>query len=261
MANHYQHKKRFGQNFLNDSGVLQQITSAIYPQLSEYLVEIGPGQGALTELLISEVKELDVIEIDRDLIEQLKEKFAACEQLTIHSSDVLKFDFNCYKGSPAKVRVIGNLPYNISTPLLFKLFNHLEAIKDMHFMLQKEVVERLTATCGDHHYGRLSIMTQYYCDTEYLFNVSPNAFTPPPKVDSAFVRLTPKAPKLVAKSIDSLSTVVREAFTYRRKTLSNSLKKLITAEQLSRLDIDPKKRPQQLTVEDFVKISNILYIE
>jgi len=247
-------RKRFGQHFLQDTRILQQMLIAIQPKQNDHLVEIGPGHGALTEYLIGKSSHFNLIEIDRDLIMILQEKFK--EHATIFEGDVLNFDFKQLEGDA--LRIVGNLPYNISTPLLFHLFDSIDLIKDMHFLLQKEVVDRLTAKIGTNDYNRLSVMTQYYCDNDMLFTVGPEAFDPPPKVQSAFVRLQPKKRHTIAKDIKSFNRIVREAFTYRRKTLSNCLKKLITADQLKALDIDPSLRPQQLSVEDYIRISNLM---
>lgn len=247
-------RKRFGQHFLQDASVLQQIVASIAPKTENHLVEIGPGQGALTDYLIGKTKQLDLIEIDRDLIAILQEKFG--DHASIYEGDVLAFDFKQLQGSA--LRIVGNLPYNISTPLLFHLFDFLDLIKDMHFLLQKEVVDRLTARVGSRQYSRLSVMAQYYCDTATLFLVEPEAFSPPPKVRSALIRLQPKQRTDQAKDMSVFHKVVREAFQYRRKTLSNSLKKLVSADQLRALGIDPKRRPQELTVEEYVQISNSL---
>ncbi|ABS78047.1 ribosomal RNA small subunit methyltransferase A [Coxiella burnetii] len=251
-------RKRFGQHFLHDSFVLQKIVSAIHPQKTDTLVEIGPGRGALTDYLLTECDNLALVEIDGDLVAFLQKKYNQQKNITIYQNDALQFDFSSVK-TDKPLRVVGNLPYNISTPLLFHLFSQIHCIEDMHFMLQKEVVRRITAEVGSHDYGRLSVMAQYFCDNTYLFTVSPQAFTPPPRVESAIIRLIPRhnfTP--VAKNLDQLSHVVKEAFSYRRKTVGNALKKLINPSQWPLLEINPQLRPQELTVEDFVKISNIL---
>ncbi|WP_423063140.1 16S rRNA (adenine(1518)-N(6)/adenine(1519)-N(6))-dimethyltransferase RsmA [Candidiatus Paracoxiella cheracis] len=251
-------RKRFGQHFLRDPNVLNKLLSAIAPRSTDHVVEIGPGQGVLTELLLPAVKRLDAIEIDRDLVTLLEERFSADNNLTIHQADVLKFDLNSIETDNERLRIVGNLPYNISTPLLFKLFSYGNLIQDMIFMLQKEVVDRLTATPGSHDYGRLSVMAQYFCEDSRLFTVGPEAFSPPPKVESAVVCLIPRQHTHSVNDLNLLTTIVREAFSYRRKTLRNCLKKYISAEDLQTLNIDPIKRPQELTVEDFVKISNMV---
>lgn len=251
-------RKRFGQNFLHDQNVIQRIVNAISPGQGEHLVEIGPGQGALTRQLLPLVGKMDAIELDRDLIEPLKQSCAALGQLTIHSADALKFDFcSLVNSAQQKLRVVGNLPYNISTPLLFHLMEQRHCIKDMHFMLQKEVVERITASPGNGQYGRLSIMLQYYCQAEQLFNVPPGAFFPPPKVDSAVFRLVPhESPPYPAKDEKLLSQVVSQSFSQRRKTIRNNLKGMIEEGVLQELGIDPGLRPERLEPEQFVKLAN-----
>lgn len=251
-------RKRFGQHFLRDPNVLNKLLSVIAPKPTDHLVEIGPGQGVLTELLLPTVKRLDAIEIDRDLITVLEERFSGNNNLRIHQADALKFDLNTIETDNKRLRIVGNLPYNISTPLLFKLFSYGNLIQDMIFMLQKEVVDRLTATPGSHDYGRLSVMAQYFCENSELFTVGPGAFSPPPKVESAVVCLIPRQHTHPVNDLNLLAAIVREAFSYRRKTLRNCLKKYISVEDLQALNIDPIKRPQELTVEDFVKISNMV---
>jgi len=246
-------RKRFGQHFLKDPFYLQRFRMAIAPQADDHLVEIGAGQGALTDYLIGTTQCFDLIEIDRDLIPFLQKKYG--HQATIHECDVLHFDFHQLYNDQ-KLRVVGNLPYNISTPLIFHLFEQLDIIQDMHFLLQKEVVDRLTAEPNTRHYGRLSIMTQFYCTAIALLIVPPAAFSPPPRVISAFVRLLPHKVPLVVKSKRIFQMIVRKAFNYRRKTLSNSLKRWITADQLIALDINPKKRPQELKVKEYIRISD-----
>lgn len=254
-------RKRFGQNFLHDQGVIGRIIRAINPQHGQHLVEIGPGLGALTEELLDACQgELDVVELDRDLIPVLRTQFFRhADTFNIHEADALKFDFAGLKQDERPLRIVGNLPYNISTPLIFHLLTFNGLIQDMHFMLQKEVVDRLAAGPGDNHYGRLGIMAQYYCRVEPLFIVPPGAFSPAPKVDSAIVRLVPYAePPVPAKDVKQLQNVVRTAFGQRRKTLRNNLKQLISAEQLEALEIDPGLRPERLTLAQFVAISDAL---
>ncbi len=252
-------RKRFGQNFLRDEIIIDRIITAISPNKNDHIIEIGPGLGVLTEKLLPQVHKLDVIEIDRDLIPKLKNKFKDFKNLTIHSADALTFDFKKLVNEDQKLRIVGNLPYNISSPLLFHLISQLNAIKDMCFLLQKEVVERLCASSGIKSYGRLSVMVQYFCQATNLFIVPPEAFKPKPKVNSAMVHLIPhKKIPFIAKNIKVLENVVRLAFTQRRKTLQNALKKIILTESLSKIDIDPKKRPEQITIEQYVKISNFL---
>ncbi|WP_346796100.1 16S rRNA (adenine(1518)-N(6)/adenine(1519)-N(6))-dimethyltransferase RsmA [Halomonas sp. Bachu 37] len=252
-------RKRFGQNFLRDPGIISRIVRSIGPRAADRLVEIGPGQGALTEPLLDAAGKLEVIELDRDLIPGLRVQFFNYPDFVIHEGDALKFDFQALKGDGPALRVVGNLPYNISTPLIVHLLQAGDAIADMHFMLQKEVVERLAAVPGGPDWGRLSVMAQYYCHVDQLFVVPPEAFVPRPKVDSAIVRLTPHE-QLPHTAQDPLLLfdLVREAFGQRRKTLRNNLKGRIDAEALETLGIDPGRRPQTLSVEEFVRIANHL---
>lgn len=254
-------RKRFGQNFLHDQGVIGRIIRAINPQPKHHLVEIGPGLGALTEELLDATNgHLDAVELDRDLIPVLRTQFFRyADTFTIHEADALKFDFAGLKQDERPLRIVGNLPYNISTPLIFHLLSFNGLIEDMHFMLQKEVVERLAAEPGSGDYGRLSIMAQYYCRVEPLFVVGPGSFNPPPKVDSAIVRLVPH-PQLPypAKDPAVLERVVREAFHMRRKTLRNNLKKLIDPGILEEIGIDTSLRPERLTLADYVRIADTL---
>lgn len=253
-------RKRFGQNFLRDPGVIMRIVRSIAPRPGERLVEIGPGQGALTEPLIEAADGvLEVVELDRDLIPGLRVQFFNYPDLVIHEGDALALDFAALKGDGAALRVVGNLPYNISTPLIFHLLGAREAIADMHFMLQKEVVERLAAEPGGADWGRLSVMAQYYCRIDALFTVPPEAFVPRPKVDSAIVRLVPHA-ELPSPAIDEalFADVVRQAFAQRRKTLRNNLKTRLSGEALAALGIDPARRPQTLSVAELVAIANHL---
>ena len=248
-------RKRFGQNFLHDQGVIQRIVQSIQPQAGERLVEIGPGQGALTRQVLDHIEHMDAVELDRDLIPLLAKEFG--ERLTIHSQDALKFDFCSLMPEGGKLRVIGNLPYNISTPLLFHLMEGRHCIKDMHFMLQKEVVERLAAAPGSKAYGRLSIMVQYYCRVEKLFIVHPGAFHPPPKVDSAIVRLVPhQQPPVEVVSAADLSKLVAQAFSQRRKTLRNTLKGMLEEADIIACGIDPQLRPEQLSLPQFAALAN-----
>ncbi len=261
MSDIYQHRarKRFGQNFLHDSGVIDRIIRAISPKAGERLLEIGPGQGALTDSLVNSAAQLDVIEIDRDLVQILTERFALNTNFTLHEGDALKFDFARLNAEPSSLRVVGNLPYNISTPLIFHLLNNAHLVRDMHFMLQKEVVERMAAKPGGGDWGRLSIMVQYHCRVEHLFNVGPGSFSPPPKVDSAIVRLTPYAQlPHPAKDARALDRVVREAFNHRRKTLRNTLKNILSAEAIEAAGVDGSLRPEQLDIAAFVRLADQL---
>ncbi|HET8790105.1 MAG TPA: 16S rRNA (adenine(1518)-N(6)/adenine(1519)-N(6))-dimethyltransferase RsmA [Modicisalibacter sp.] len=252
-------RKRFGQNFLRDPGIISRIVRSIAPRAGERLVEIGPGQGALTEPLIEAAGALEVIELDRDLIPGLRVQFFNYPDFTIHEGDALKFDFSALRGEGPALRVVGNLPYNISTPLIFHLLATRHAVADMHFMLQKEVVERLAASPGGTDWGRLSVMAQYHCRVDSLFIVPPEAFTPRPKVDSAIVRLVPHIELPHPADDEALfADLVREAFSQRRKTLRNNLKGRIDAEALQALGIDPARRPQTLSVAELVTIANHL---
>lgn len=247
-------KKSLGQHFLHDQNILGQLIEFIAPQLFDNLIEIGPGAGALTTLLLPRVNSLDVIELDRDIIQELEKNCAHSSKLHIHVTDVLRVDF---ANLSSQMRIVGNLPYNISTPLLFHLIKNIALIKDMHFMLQKEVAERIAASPGSKTYGRLSVMLQYHCDATILLHVGAGAFSPPPKVDSAFIRLTPcKHHTIIAANANKLEEIVRDAFCMRRKTIANSLKKHITPLQLEKIGINPTLRPEQLSVSDFVLISN-----
>jgi 16S rRNA (adenine1518-N6/adenine1519-N6)-dimethyltransferase len=253
-------RKRFGQNFLQDPNIIERIITVIAANSNQHLVEIGPGQGALTEYLVQRAGKLDVIELDRDLIPLLEHRFSTVPHFTIHSADALKFDFaQLVESDTQKLRLVGNLPYNISTPLIFHLLKKTHLIEDMHFMLQKEVVERMTAKPGNKIYGRLSILVQYLCHTQPLFIVPPNAFTPAPKVDSAIVQLTPKntiAYPLKNATTDDLAFIARVAFSQRRKTLRNNLKKIMTIEQIKHCHIEPERRAETLTINEFVCLTN-----
>ncbi len=252
-------RKRFGQNFLHDRGIIQGIVRAISPRQGQRLLEIGPGQGAITAELLASGCQLDVIELDRDLLPILEEKFSAFDNFYLHEGDALKFDIPGLAGNDP-LRVVGNLPYNISTPLIFHLLSAQHCIQDMHFMLQKEVVDRLAAGPGSKTYGRLGVMAQYYCEVEALFDVPPESFSPRPKVMSSIVRLTPHAAlPHPADSINTLQQVLREAFNMRRKTLRNNLKNSISEAQLTTLGIDPGARPERLDLAEFVAIANFIH--
>lgn len=251
-------RKRFGQNFLHDAGVIQRIVQSVSPQPGQRIVEIGPGQGAITLPLLEACGKLEVVELDRDLIKPLAGKAAGIGELVIHQQDVLKFDFRALAGDE-RLRVVGNLPYNISTPLLFHLIDQAPVIQDMHFMLQKEVVDRMAATPGNSDYGRLSVMIQYHCKVDPLFRVKPGAFNPAPKVESAVVRLTPwPQPPARLDDLASLSLLVRTAFSQRRKTLRNTLKKLLPVEQIEAADVDPGARPETISLEQYIRLANRL---
>lgn len=251
-------RKRFGQHFLHDLYVLDRITEAIHPKKTDTLVEIGPGCGALTDYLLTEYGKLVLIEIDRDLLAFLHAKYKHQKNIILYQKDALEFDFLALKTDDQLLRIVGNLPYNISTPLLFHLFSQIACIEDMHFMLQKEVVLRLTALAGSANYGRLSVMAQYFCDSTFLFTVPSNAFIPAPRVESAVVRLIPRRnPALTVENLEHFSAIVKEAFSYRRKTVGNALKKIISVDKWKTMGINPQLRSQELTMEDFIKISKI----
>ncbi|MGL5185983.1 MAG: 16S rRNA (adenine(1518)-N(6)/adenine(1519)-N(6))-dimethyltransferase RsmA [Plesiomonas shigelloides] len=253
-------RKRFGQNFLNDVFVIDSIVSAINPRKGEAMLEIGPGLAALTEPVARDLDHMTVIEIDRDLAERLRHHPQLKDKLTVREQDAMSADFSAISAELGqKLRVFGNLPYNISTPLMFHLFDYTDSISDMHFMLQKEVVNRLAAGPGSKAYGRLSVMAQYYCQVIPVLEVPPHAFKPAPKVDSAVVRLVPHAQKpFPVKNLRWLSRVTTDAFNQRRKTLRNGLSHLFSVEQLEALGIDPTLRAENITVEQFCRLANWL---
>lgn len=264
MTSHQGHRarKRFGQNFLHDPGVIQRIIDAVNPKPGETLVEIGPGLGALTEHLYRAAGGLHVVELDRDLVARLEQRYAEASGFQVHSSDALKFDFRTLAQGDARLRVVGNLPYNISTPLLFHLVAQIDVIRDIHCMLQKEVVERICAGPGENNYGRLSVMIQYYCQTQYLFDVAAGAFQPRPKVDSAILRLTPhERPVVQVDDEQRFARLVAQAFSQRRKTLRNSLKKYLSGEQMEAAGVDPGARPETLDLPAFARLSNVVVTE
>ncbi|MGB2902112.1 MAG: 16S rRNA (adenine(1518)-N(6)/adenine(1519)-N(6))-dimethyltransferase RsmA [Candidatus Dechloromonas phosphoritropha] len=248
-------RKRFGQNFLVDRGIISAIVSAIYPQRGDTVVEIGPGLGAITTPLLDRLDHLHVVEIDRDLITRLRKEYLP-ERMTIHEGDALVFDFSSIGKD---LRLVGNLPYNISTPLLFHLAEYVGIVRDMHFMLQKEVVERMVAAPGESDFSRISVMLQYRFHLEWLIDVPPESFDPPPKVQSAVVRLIPKdVTELKAKSPEKLSRVVQTAFSQRRKMLRNTLKGVLSDAAFAELSIDPTRRAEDIPVDDYVRIANYL---
>ena len=240
-------RKRFGQHFLHDPGVLRKIVDAIAPAPGDRMVEIGPGEGVLTRLLLQVLPRLSAVEIDRDLAARLRTEFT--DRLDLHEGDVLEFDFSVL--GPG-LRVVGNLPYNISTPILFHLASQAGALRDLHFMLQLEVVQRMVARPDTAEYGRLSVMLQARFRMEKLFHVPSGAFRPPPKVESAVVRLVP-LPAPPDCDPEALSRVVREAFSARRKTLRNAIG--LPAAELEALGYDPQLRPENLAPADFVAIA------
>lgn len=256
----HQARKRFGQNFLHDEGVIARIVQSINPQTDDHLVEIGPGQGALTRPLAASGARLDCVELDRDLAAFLETNVGKQDNVTIYQQDILKFDLAQLHTDGKPLRIIGNLPYNISTPVLFYLLQQHHLIQDMVFMLQLEVVNRMAAQPGEKNFGRLSLTLQYFCEVQPLFNVPSAAFTPRPKVSSAIVRLIPHREFPVqARDAESLQTVIRTAFNQRRKTLKNSLKAIISEEALNKLPLDVSLRPETLTLADYVLISDALY--
>ncbi|ART79937.1 16S rRNA (adenine(1518)-N(6)/adenine(1519)-N(6))-dimethyltransferase RsmA [Oceanisphaera avium] len=258
---HQGHKarKRFGQNFLHDDYVIDQIVDAIYPTDDFVMVEIGPGLGALTGPVCERIKKLNVVELDRDLAARLASHPFLKDKLNIHQADAMKFDFTQLREPGKKLKIFGNLPYNISTQLMFHLFEFAADVEDMHFMLQKEVVNRLAAGPGSKTYGRLSVMAQYYCQVVPVLEVGPEAFKPAPKVDSAVVKLLPYAtPPYPVSDIACLSRITADAFGKRRKTIRNSLSHLFSADQLSELGLDAGARPEQLTLAQYVTLANAL---
>lgn len=251
-------KKRFGQNFLHDPMVIQRIIRSIDPQPGEHLVEIGPGQGAITKELLREVGKLDAVELDRDLLHLLATACGHLGELNIINTDALRFDFCTLATDGQPLRLVGNLPYNISTPILFHLMQQAGCIRDMHFMLQKEVVDRMAAGPGSKTYGRLSVMMQAWCQIEPLFEIGPGAFKPAPKVDSAIVRLQPyPAPPFPIDDPVFFSRMVTAAFSQRRKTLRNGLKQCVSETLIEAAGIDPAVRAETLSLEDFVRLSNL----
>lgn len=252
-------RKRFGQNFLVDPGVIAKICDSLGLKATDQIVEIGPGYGALTKHLLPIVQQMQVIELDRDLIPHLQLNCDPLGKLTIHQADALQFDFSKLMTHDKPIRIVGNLPYNISTPLLFHLLQFLDGIVDMHFMLQFEVVARMTALPNTNDYGRLSVMLQYFCELEYLFRVPPSAFNPAPKIDSAIVRLKPHSKiKTLASDFALFTNVVRSAFNLRRKTLRNSLKNYLDESDWQQLSIDSQLRAENLSVADFVVLTNYI---
>jgi len=245
-------RKRFGQHFLHDRGVIERIVAAIDPQPGQRLVEIGPGLGALTAPLLERAGRLEVIEIDRDVVGPLKERCAARGELVIHQQDVLTVDFARLAAGGPPLRVCGNLPYNISSPLLFHLLKSRQAIRDMHFMLQKEVVDRIVARPGGKDYGRLTVMLAAACRSERLFRVGAGAFSPPPQVESAVIRLLPlQEPPFPLPDPARFAAIVAAAFSMRRKTLRNGLRSLVDEAGFALAGIDPGRRPETLSPAEF----------
>lgn len=248
-------KKRFGQNFLTDQAIISSLIEAINPLHNQTIVEIGPGLGALTKPLLKKINHLHVVEIDRDIVAWMQKEYAS-NDIAIHNVDALKFEFATLGEN---LRVVGNLPYNISTPILFHLLENLTHISDMHFMLQKEVVERMVASPSTPAYGRLSVMLQYHLQMEYLITVPPEAFEPAPKVESAFVRCVPYANKpFVADDLNLFAKVVLAAFGQRRKTIRNTLKDFLNDDDFLELKIGSQLRAENLSVKDYVLIANYI---
>lgn len=251
----HQARKRFGQNFLHDAAIIARIVRSVAPRRGDNLVEIGPGQGAITLELLRLGGALTAVELDRDLIEPLRQRSREQGELTLHNADALRFDFGQLATPERPLRIIGNLPYNISTPLLFHLLSSLDQIRDLHVMLQKEVVERMAAPSGSRTYGRLSVMIQAHCQVEPLFTIAASAFHPIPKVDSAFVRLTPRAHRPPQVTTPLFAKLVASAFSQRRKTLRNALKGICDERTFQAVAIVPTLRPEQLSVADFIALT------
>jgi 16S rRNA (adenine1518-N6/adenine1519-N6)-dimethyltransferase len=250
-------RKRFGQNFLVDAQVIGEIVAAVAPQRDDLVVEIGPGLGALTGPLLARLDHLHVVEIDRDIVARLRQRYIP-ERLTIHEGDALAFDFGALADTAGKkLSVVGNLPYNISTPLLFHLAQFADRTREMHFMLQKEVVERMVAEPGTADYGRLSVMLQYRFVMDWLLDVPPESFDPAPKVDSAVVRLIPRAQEdLTVRDEARFAELVAAAFGQRRKMLRNNLKGLVDDGLFERLGIAPTARAEELPLSDYIALAN-----
>ncbi len=247
-------RKRFGQHFLTDPEIIRQIVSAVAPRPGEVIVEIGPGRGALTAPLAEAASNLHALEVDRDLAARLRQDFAGRTNVTIHQGDALRFDFSTLGSA---IRLVGNLPYNISTPLLFHLLSYSNLITDAHFMLQKEVVERICAAPGSKDFGRLTVMLGCRMEAVPLFEVPPEAFSPPPRVTSAVIRMRPLVPGYFAIANPlQLERIVRAAFSKRRKTLRNALQGLVTATDIVAVGLDPACRPEQIGIADWVALAN-----
>jgi len=256
MSESHAAKKRFGQHFLHDPQVIERIVRSINPQPGEVLAEIGPGLGALTAPLLARHGRLHVVEIDRDVVPHLRAACGDAAGLELHLADALKFDYASLVAPGQVLRLAGNLPYNISTPLLFHLLRYAGQVRDMHFMLQKEVVDRLTAQPDTDDYGRLTVTVAARAQADYLFTVGPGAFRPPPKVDSAVVRLTPRPPPFAIDDLGGFDEVVTAAFSQRRKTLSNALRRLLPVEEISAAGIDPRARGETLSPQQFALLAN-----
>lgn len=253
-----QTRKRFGQHFLHERAVVERIIATIDPQPGDHLVEIGPGEGVLTRPLLAAAGRLEAVEIDRDLAAALGARDDWPGALTLHEADALAFDYAAL-ATDRPLRLVGNLPYNISTPLLFHLLAQRQAIADMHFMLQREVVDRLAAAPGSKVYGRLSVMIQAYCAVTPLFRIAPGAFRPPPAVESAVVRLAPRAPLVPPEHADTFAEIARLTFGARRKTLRNTLRARLSPAAISAAGIDPGARPETLPVSAFAALATAVH--
>lgn len=252
-------RKRFGQNFLHDQAVIDQLIHAIHPRAGERFIEIGPGHGALTRPLLAHGVDLHVVEIDRDLAQRWSDEALTQPRLHVHTNDALKMDWAPLLAGPPPARLVGNLPYNISTPLLFRFAQLADQLHDLHLMLQKEVVDRLCAAHGNKTYGRLTVMLAPYFACERLLQIDPQAFKPAPRVQSAFVRLTPyREPPFVMHHPDGFKAVVAAAFSMRRKTLRNALRALLDAQDIQALGIDPGARPETLSPADFARLGDVV---
>jgi 16S rRNA (adenine1518-N6/adenine1519-N6)-dimethyltransferase len=249
-------KKRLGQHFLHDPAVIRRLVDAIRPLPGDTMIEIGGGPGALTAPLLEKLDRLHVVEVDRELAAALPGRVAHPERLVVHAADALTFDFGALATGPRSLRVVGNLPYNISTPLLFHLLGFGAAIKDLHVMLQREVVERMTASPGGKDYGRLTVMLGLWAKSQVCFHVGPGAFSPPPKVWSTVVRLTPhESPPFAVRDHQRFAALVAHLFSMRRKTLGRALKGRLTPEEIASAGIDPKARPETLAPADFARLA------
>lgn len=259
LSNIHVPRKRFGQHFLCDQMIIQQIITSLAPQTKDHLIEIGPGQGALTVPVLKLVKYLEVIELDRDLIQPLRDRTHRYGELCVYDADALGFDFASLKKDKRLLRIFGNLPYNISTPLIFHLLTYTDILVDMLFMFQKEVALRLAAKVGQEDYGRLSVMVQYHCQVDLLFEVPARAFFPPPQIKSSLVKMTLYKQKPYSASNYSLfQSIVKHAFGQRRKTLRNSLKDIVDDSVWAKIQVHSDLRAENLAVKDFVEISNAL---
>ncbi len=253
----HQARKRFGQNFLHDRQVIEKIVQAINPKPGDSILEIGPGQGALTRYLIDSGADVTAVEIDRDLVRRLSQD-AHFDSLNLLQTDVLELSLSSVQSTPGKLRVVGNLPYNISSPVLFHMLSQIGNIEDMHFMLQKEVVDRICADPGSKTYGRLSVMIQYQCLPQPLFVVKPGAFNPQPRVDSAVFRLIPRSEPVDTVLLARLEKLVKQAFSQRRKTLARSLSGMLSSHDFELSGIDASRRPETLSVEEFTRLADLL---